>query len=386
MNAETNPDPFDDLVGIDGDVYAGTIDEAISAAHGIDAPEPEERQVHIARCAECAMSVRFQHTSGSGFTLADSSDISFGVGEHGRPVCPNGHGEMGIADETLPAADAFAAAQAQLDADEPTQRTLPGIVPPFNFQGAYLELEAQAVEVQRLLKIYEADAKAAKDSKKTWDDADALFTKMAIEFRRRRSEKVDAAQESTDRVEPEPRLVKCKWDEKNPDAPCPLCSDTTAPSVVDRLVGIKLAPTDAEAHIDDAQKLLFGLDVELTVEALENIDTFVKDADVKEWTAEERAAVIAWAEGQLDRINGVATTSDVPERPKVLGKPHIPSRCSVDEQQTCSVCEKVLPQIGDLSGNYQTTDFVGIDCTGQGPNRYPEKGKKKPAKKAKGAK
>jgi hypothetical protein len=75
-----------------------------------------ETQTHLARCADCDFSVRYQpSSSGAGFTLLDS-DAALGIGDNGRPVCPEGHGEMELADDRLPAAEAIAHAAEQLDA------------------------------------------------------------------------------------------------------------------------------------------------------------------------------------------------------------------------------------------------------------------------------
>jgi hypothetical protein len=121
---------------------------------------PDDDPVHLAKCAECATAVRFRpNVTGTGFVLVDADpDATFGVGEHGRPVCPNGHGEMSIADDQLKSAtEAFTDAQGMLLRAEaeassaPVQGDLPGIIPAFNFQGAYLELETKADAIAGVL-------------------------------------------------------------------------------------------------------------------------------------------------------------------------------------------------------------------------------------------
>jgi hypothetical protein len=193
--------------------------------------------------------------------------------------------------------------------------------------------------------------------------------------------------------------VRCTWDVLHPDEPCVLCSDETAPFVVERILnGPPQAPTDAQGHVEEVERYLAGLEVEETINQLENIDTFVDARVVAEWSPEDRKAVVLWADWQEDRANGVPVpTGDTgealtaPPRPAVLGKPHIPAEVRDPEApQVCSICEKPLPKLGDVD-RYEITDFVGTDCSGKAPapeHHYPETGKKKPAKarKAKDAK
>src|SRR5687768_17111158 len=94
------------------------------------APTLADSPIHLARCPECDFAVRYQPSAtGASFLLIDS-DQGLGIGEHGRPICPNGHGEMEIADDRLPIEQAIEQTAERLNAA--VQRDLPGIVPVFN--------------------------------------------------------------------------------------------------------------------------------------------------------------------------------------------------------------------------------------------------------------
>lgn len=345
-------------------------------------PEPDEPATHLAKCAECASAVRYRPL-GAGFSLVDDDGLTtFGVGPHGRPMCPNGHGEMAIADDQLkPAAEAFAEVSQRLHDAAPVQAALPGVLPVFNFQGAYMELEEQALRVESLRKAHEDDAKTARESKKAWDSAELLYTNMAIEFRRRRCEKTS---ELPDVPEPAtgPRLVKCTWESAHPGERCPMCNHEVVDAVLDRLVGSTREATDAEAHIDEVDALLAGLDLEVIVDALQAIDTYIDSGEIASWSKEDRDAVLTWAETTLDKRDKDDVT--IPARPAVLGKPHIPA-AAVEGIQRCSVCEEPLVRSSNPSDAYQLTDYVGTDCKGAHAkgHRYPARGKKKAGKRAK---
>jgi hypothetical protein len=346
--------------------------------------------VHRAKCAECAHAVDFRSTaSGRSFILVDPApDAVYGVGESGRPICPNGHGEMALADDQFkPAAEAFALAQDQLDAaEEPLQRRLPGIVPVFNFQGAYLELETKAMEVDRLHREYKDAAEVAREAKKDWDKAAELYTSMALELRRRRREKDGEPKDAAD-LQAEIARVPCAWELAHIGAPdgCPLCNDRLVANLVSRLLsGDASAAPDAAGHVEEVDRVLTGMEVERVVDSLDSIETIVSEAVVREWTAEERQAVLAWSEALFDKQQGVESVT-VPDRPKVLGRPHIPAEAHGGAPQVCSICEVVLvPGGGDAHDYHRVTDLVGVDCPGkvvEEGHRYPQTGKKKPAAK-----
>jgi hypothetical protein len=104
------------------------------------------------------------------------------------------------ADAQIPVADAFAQVAARVEGEhqEPEQSTLFDTSKPFNFEGAYLELEEMSVEVDRLQRIAADDAREAKESKKSWEEASKLRDRAALELRRRRLEKERREQQLTD--------------------------------------------------------------------------------------------------------------------------------------------------------------------------------------------
>lgn len=149
-----------------------------------------DTHTHLARCPVCDFRVSYiPSESGNSYALVDADpELALGIGSNGRPVCRNGeHGEMELADDQLA---------------QPEQQSLPGIVQPFNYEGAYLELEAKAVEVEHLAAIHAEDASRAKGSRKNWESAAAVFSSMALEFRRRRRAKVDQAGAADSESEP----------------------------------------------------------------------------------------------------------------------------------------------------------------------------------------
>jgi hypothetical protein len=96
--------------------------------------------------------VRYQPlTSGAGFTLLDS-DAALGIGDNGRPICPEGHGEMELADDRLPATEAIAHVAEQLDAEK---QRLPFPIPAYNYQGVLAALVDKRHEVAKLEKKVE---------------------------------------------------------------------------------------------------------------------------------------------------------------------------------------------------------------------------------------
>lgn len=289
-------------------------------------PEPAEEEhnagtdtagapVHQGRCTGCDFAVRFRSLpSGAGFTLV-GSEAALGIGEHGRPLCPNGHGELEIADDKIPAAEAIGQVADKLAAAE--QQPL-FEQPPFNTDGAYLELERLAVEADRLLRIWEDAARTAKESKGLYESAAKLQVAAALEFRRRRLLKRDAAESRT-----EPQIAAADlWD----------------------------------AVAKAGQILLPG-----TIEA---------------WSDEERAAVAGWTtmpERERPAVLG---------RAHIAPNGHVSENDFLDEgptinYQECTACHSRIWGGYETGPMYDTGALVGVDCPGPAPQRYPAKTRKK---------
>lgn len=314
-------------------------------------------QIHLARCATCGNSVRFKPlASGFGFSLPDPVDATYGVGPEGRPECPNGHGEMAIADDQMPADDAIDQVREQLAGGpmEPLQGTLPGIVPAFNYQGAYLDLEQKAVEVDRLKSEWETDKEAAAASKKAWEKAAELYTKMALEFQRRRREKVDTGSAIADLD-----TSRCAWEQAHPDAHCPQCTDEK---------------NQAPEHVAEIEAWLLGESVDSVVDALDSQAMWVKPEVIREWTQEQRDEIEAWAKAAVEGAD------PMPARPAVLGTMHVAGAVTDDEPQTCTQCDLIINSGID---NFPAGTLVGIDCKGKPKeaHRYPKPRKAKKGKK-----
>ena len=290
-----------------------------------DTPPPPAA-IHLARCATCDFSVRYSPSSnGHGFVLLDS-DRALGIGDDGRPICPNGHGEMGIADDRLPIEQAIGQVAEQLNAHQPR---LPGIVPAFNYAGAYLELETMSVEADRLHRIWEEDARQAKDSKTQWEEASKRRDKAALEFRRRRLDKGEAVNIPTDIDEPAAPDYAALWDAVNAAG----------------------------------QFLLPG-----TIEA---------------WSDEERAEVLAWtADQKLDRPTVLGKPHVAPSC--YVSETNDGGQTSV-EFQLCTQCDERILTITDGVKPYDTGALVGTNCKGkpakEPARQLPKRGKKKAAKK-----
>lgn len=353
------------LNAVDGDPVALDVVTA-------DAPP-----VHRAVCMVdgCTAAVTYRPTASGGgiFVLGRAgmdSDASIGMGPNGRPVCPvDGHGEMTLADETIPAADAFAQVTEKLD--KPVQGDLPGILPQFNYQGCYLELEAKAAEVDALHDDYVRAKEEAADAKKAWDKAAELYTKMALEFRRRRQAKGDDNAPTT----AAPAAIKCVWDQAHQDDACPLCDMSISieqRAEIVRILGAEILPVHANSHADQVVEYRTRVDVMATANALHEVVYDVHLATIAEWTPQQRAEVRAWAENET-------TFEDLPA---VLGRPHIAGPAG-EQAQCCTECGVVLRTYDDIADALPAGARVRTNCTGaqaEPEHHYPDTSKPKKAR------
>jgi hypothetical protein len=115
-----------------------------------------------------------------------------------------------------------------------------------------------------------------------------------------------------------------------------------------------------------------ALEVEDAVDGLEGVNVYIDRDVVMAWSVQDRDAVTAWAKATYEKAQG-SILVDVPERPKVLGKPHIPAKAVPDEHQVCSLCEVVIHAASDTVEPFKETDYVGVDCKGKpdAGHRYP---------------
>lgn len=321
-------------------------------------PEPA---VHLARCGSCDVAVKFKPTSsGNAFSVIEvfgTSERTFGIGESGFPICPDGHGEMQLADEQLPAAEAFALAQEQLEATAPKAARLPFPSPPFNYEGALHEIFGKQSEVTVFeIKFNDADDRRKK-AKAALDEAREELSKMIDIIREREEERLheiarreaDAEAGHVDGT----NLVRCTWEQQHPGETCPICSSDLASATA----------TDSVLHIDEVAELLDLRSAVAVSDALDAIDIVVPVETIRFWEPEQRAEVKAWAE--FDR----SSTEAVPPRPAILGTGHVAGEGVEGEPQCCTQCDAVLTAArmdgDDPSNFYDTGVLVGVDCPGR---------------------
>jgi len=349
----------------------------------------QDSPIHRVICMadDCGAKVTYRPTSsGNGFQVLERIGVGleadFEIGENGRPMCPRGHGEMAFADEQLPAADAIRQVGERLAEGEAVQRSLPGIVPEFNWKGAYLELESMAVEVDALHAQAKEDAETARESKKHWEKRAETFQKMGLEFRRRRREKAEGPS-NTETPGITESVNRCRFIQLNPNEDqCPLCESSTDESheYLLKTLGVDaLAARESELHAVQARDVRARWEADDIQSQLEDVDFYVSIAAILDWSTEQRAAAKAWSDG--------APVEGPP--PDVLGRPHIASTAVEGEStdQRCTVCGSVLLVFGDADVDddpYPDGARVGIDCPGaaQEPARQVRRHKKAaPAKK-----
>jgi hypothetical protein len=145
------------------------------ATEPIAQPPADEHPVHLARCAECGFAVRYQPTNGAAYVLMDMQDRTLGIGEHNRPTCPDGHGEMEIADDRLPIEQAITQTAERIDA---TTQRLPFPSPPFNYEGVLHALCEKRSTIAALEKRVEDRRDLLKKAKDDLDEANAELERV----------------------------------------------------------------------------------------------------------------------------------------------------------------------------------------------------------------
>jgi hypothetical protein len=339
-------------------------------------PPPHKPVQHEARCVnvDCGIRVVYQPTaSGAGFSIVECAgayEQSFGVGPHGIPECPNGHGEMELADEQLPAAEAFALAQEKLNA--PAERRLPFPAARFNPEAANESIFKQRGVVRLKLSIEESKHDAYKKAKKEREEEETVLGALIDKFEQQHDEWIAELERQEERAAAghpdDTNLVACLFEQRNQGQACPVCrSDDLKPATA----------RDSEAHLEEVAEVLDVRSATEVSDALEFIDILVPILTIRGWDQEQRAAVLEWA------THG-DSSQPRPERPKVLGTGHIASKPVDGEPQTCTQCDAVLIA-GHIDGErdidppnyYDEGTIVGVDCAGRAKtdgHRYPKRG------------
>lgn len=150
-----------------------------------------EVRIHRAVCLApgCDVKVTYRPTaSGGGFIVLERSgvaiDAAFGIGHQGHPVCPrDGHGEMALADEQLPASEAITRVAEKVGGEAQATK-LPFPAPPFNDANALAHIFEKRHEVKALEEKHEELAERKKKAKEQLDDANAQLGENDRRLRR----------------------------------------------------------------------------------------------------------------------------------------------------------------------------------------------------------
>jgi hypothetical protein len=346
-------------------------------------PPPNGAPIHLARCIECDYTVRYRPLpSGAGFVQIDDTDRALGVGDNGRPVCPNGHGEMELADDRLPIEQAMEQANEQLDAQP---QRLPYPSPPFNYEGALHEIFEMEKENAILESKFNDADERRKKAKAALDDGRSKLSALIGTLQEREQDRLhEIARREAAKAAGHPEetnLVRCAWEQAHPDETCPLCSEGMNGSTA----------RDSAMHVDEVDRFIYVAETTEIIGLAEDAGIRLSADVVNAWSVEDRAAVAAWAEVK----NGLA---DEPEggnvRPAILGTAHVAADFTTSEAkpgdtyQSCRECDARIWSVktGEnadetLTGGYPPGTLVGTDCAGaKEPARYAKRGKRKAAK------
>jgi hypothetical protein len=310
-----------------------------------------------------------------GFSLVDS-DRALGIGDNGRPVCPNGHGEM---DPGRRAAADRAGDRAEPPSGSTRRRS--GCRIPV----AAVQLRGRAArdlrDGKRAVAILEAKFNDADDRRKkakaALDDGHTELSALIETLQEREEDRLhEIARRDAAAAAGHPEdtnLVRCAWEQAHPDEACPICTD-------DR--GSETA-RDSSLHIDEVERFLYASETESILALLDGIR--LSPDVVNGWSVEDRIAVKTWAENPAAH-----------ERPAVMGTAHIASDVITSEAdgdtfQSCRECnariwsvktgEDPEARLAEAQG-FPAGTLVGTDCEGaKEPARYAKRGKRAKAAK-----
>lgn len=187
-------------------------DPAAPAEAAVTEPATDTPVTHKAVCRECDAHVTYALTSsGHGFMVLETSeaDVSFGQSDSGLPLCPRGHGEMLLADEQIPVADAITQA-AELQGSEnghgtPAQRALFDTRKPFNLEGALEAIAEKNRAVQWAHDRYDRAKTEASDARKTWEREAKQLQDLIVDLNDKREARAPQVEDAaTDAVAVDP--------------------------------------------------------------------------------------------------------------------------------------------------------------------------------------
>lgn len=377
-NAETVP-------AIEDTIAAG--DETTPDPADTTAPPTEtgELPIHRGMCPDafCAIGATYRPTaSGDGFLVLEvfgcPPDTAFGAGAHGRPLCPNGHGELTIADDLLPAHEAITAAAGSVARATRQQPRLPLPSPPFNHEGAFHAIQEKRHEVKQLERVFDAADDRRKKAKAALDEGHTALGQLIDDLEEREQERIADMERQTARAADghpnDTALVRCIFERQNDGQTCPLCVDG-GPLFVR---GKTIAPRDAVRHVEQVVEFLDQVEIESLAEQLQEIaGVRIDEKTVRSWTEDDRTAVRAYcAQLEADRTT---------PRPTILASAHVAATVGdAAAIQSCRECGAVLLQLienGEPVSPYAPGTLVGTECASavDVPHHYPKKtrGKKR---------
>jgi hypothetical protein len=275
----------------------------------------------------------------------------------------------------LPIEQAMEQAAEQINA---TTQRLPFPSPPFNYEGALHEIFEKQQSVAILEgKFNDADERRKK-AKAALDEGHSQLSDLIATLQEREQDRLhEIARREAAAVAGHPEdtnLVRCAWELAHPDGECPVCADPIEAAGA----GCGDTARDSSLHIEAVERFVHQRQTSVLVDVLsEGARLVVTEATVSAWSAEDRAAVLAWA-----------GAPDASPRPAILGTAHVAGGSTTSEAvpgdtfQSCRECNARLVSYPTGSGEqvefYPAGTLVGSDCQGaKEPARYAKRGKKK---------
>lgn len=262
--------------------------------------ETGELPIHRGKCVQtgCPIGATYRPTaSGAGFQILETfgcpPDTAFGSGEHGRPVCPKGHGELTIADDLLSAAEAITAAAERVNASARKDPRLPFPAPEFNAAGVWHSIVGKRHKVKELEREFERADERRKKAKAALDDANTELGQMIDDFEEREAERqfeIERRAAAAAAGHPEDTtLVRCLYERQHEGQTCPLCSGAAT-----FVRGKAIAARNDDRHVEQVAAFLEDLELETLIEALAEVAGIVVVHNaVRDWTAEQRTGALS---------------------------------------------------------------------------------------------
>jgi hypothetical protein len=237
---------------------------------------------------------------------------------HNRPLCPDGHGEMEIADDRLPIEQAITQTAERIDA---TTQRLPFPSPPFNYEGVLHALCEKRHTIAALEKRVEDRRDLLKKAKDDLDEANAELGKMLDRFERDEQDRLaEIARREAAAAAGHPEdttLVRCAWELAHPDEGV---SSLLQSRRSDRRGLRGYRARQCAAHRGGRTIRPSTADERARRRAQGRRAHRHPGSHVGAWSVEDRAAVLAWA-----------GAPDGSPRPAILGTAHVAADFTTSE-------------------------------------------------------